>query len=83
MLGRLPWAMAAVLCEGEPQAGKGIDASKLGTVEHGGNRIVTYNGWPLYYFAEDTGPGETKGHDIEEFGAEWYLVTPEGEKAED
>ena len=30
-----------------------------------------------------TGPGETKGHDIEEFGAEWYLLTPEGEKAED
>jgi hypothetical protein len=27
-------------------------------------------------------PGDTKGDDIEEFGAEWYLVTPQGEKAE-
>lgn len=69
--------------EGEPQAGDMADAAKLGTIDHDGNMMVTYNGWPLYYFVEDAGPGETKGHDIEEFGAEWYLVTPEGEKAED
>jgi len=69
--------------EGEPQAGDMADAAKLGTVEHEGNMVVTYNGWPLYHFVEDSGPGETKGHDIEEFGAEWYLLTPEGEKAED
>ncbi|MCC2690620.1 MAG: putative lipoprotein [Rhizobiaceae bacterium] len=69
--------------EGEPQAGEMADAAKLGTVAHQGQMMVTYNGWPLYYFVEDSGPGETKGHDIEEFGAEWYLITPEGEKAED
>lgn len=69
--------------EGEPQAGDMAAAAKLGTIEHVGKMMVTYNGWPLYYFVEDSGPGETKGHDIEEFGGEWYLVTPEGEKAED
>jgi predicted lipoprotein with Yx(FWY)xxD motif len=69
--------------EGEPRAGEMADAAKLGTAGHEGKMIVTYNGWPLYRFVEDTGPGETKGHDIEEFGAEWYLVTPDGEKAED
>ena len=69
--------------EGEPQAGDMVDAAKLGTVEHDGMMMVTYNGWPLYYFVEDSAPGDTKGHDIEEFGAEWYLITPEGEKAED
>jgi hypothetical protein len=42
---------------------------------------VTYNGWPLYYFASDVEPGHTRGHDIEGYGTEWYLVTPEGEKA--
>ena len=26
--------------------------------------------------------GDVTGHDIEDFGAEWYLVTPEGEKAD-
>ncbi len=68
--------------EGEPKAGDMADAAKLGTVEHDGKMVVTYNGWPLYYFVDDKAPGDTKGHDIEEFGAEWYLVTPEGEKAE-
>ncbi len=69
--------------EGEPQGDSAIDAAKLGTVEHDGEMMVTYNGWPLYYFVEDAAPGDTKGHDIEEFGGEWYLITPEGEKAED
>ena len=69
--------------QGEPKAGAMADAAKLGTVEHEGEMMVTYNGWPLYYFIEDQAPGDTKGHDIEEFGAEWYLLTPEGQKAED
>jgi len=69
--------------DGEPTAGDDVDAAMLGTVEHDGSKVVTYNGWPLYYFVEDSAPGDTKGHDIEEFGAEWYLLTPKGEKAED
>jgi predicted lipoprotein with Yx(FWY)xxD motif len=68
---------------GEPQAGEGADAALLGTVDHEGETMVTYNGWPLYYFVEDQAPGDTKGHDIEEFGAEWYLIGPDGEKVED
>ncbi len=68
---------------GDVQAGDMVDAAKLGTVEHEGEMMVTYNGWPLYYFVEDAAPGDTKGHDIEEFGGEWYLITPEGEKAGD
>ena len=39
---------------------------------------ATYNGWPLYRFAEDFAPGDINGHDFEEFGGEWYLLTPEG-----
>ena len=39
---------------------------------------ATYNGWPLYYFAEDFVAGDINGHDFEEFGGEWYLVTPDG-----
>ncbi|ASY66802.1 putative lipoprotein (plasmid) [Sinorhizobium sojae CCBAU 05684] len=67
--------------EGAPQAGDGADAAKLGTAEHAGKMMVTYNGWPLYYFAQDAAAGETKGQDVESFGGEWYLVTPAGEKA--
>jgi predicted lipoprotein with Yx(FWY)xxD motif len=69
--------------ESGPQAGDMADASKLSTVEHDGKMMVTYNGWPLYYFVDDAAAGDTKGHDIEEFGSEWYLLTPEGEKAKD
>ena len=68
--------------QGEPQAGDMADASLLGTVEHDGRQMVTYNGWPLYYFARDAGPGQTTGQDIESFGGEWYLVSPQGTKVE-
>jgi hypothetical protein len=35
--------------------------------------------WPLYHFAKDFGR-EATGQDVEDFGGEWYLVTPQGEK---
>ena len=66
--------------EGEPEAGEGADAEMLGTLEHEDETVVTYNGWPLYYFAKDEGADAPQGQDIESFGGEWYLVTPEGEK---
>ena len=68
--------------DGEPQAGDMADASLLGTIEHDGKMMVTYNGWPLYYFARDTGPGDATGQEIESFGGEWYLVRPDGTKVE-
>lgn len=42
---------------------------------------VTYGGWPLYYFVKDSEPNQTNGQDVKGFGAEWYLVTPEGKRA--
>lgn len=75
-------AWPPVVTQGEPQAGDGAMAEMLGTLVHeDGTLHVTYDGWPLYYYHEDAEPGQTNGHDIEEFGAEWYLLTPEGEKA--
>lgn len=57
-----------------------IDASLLGTIERpDGSRQVTYDGWPLYYFAQDSGPGDVTGQDVQGYGGEWYLVTPQGE----
>jgi predicted lipoprotein with Yx(FWY)xxD motif len=53
----------------------------LGLVERrDGSAQVTYDGWPLYHFAKDFGPREATGQDVEDFGDEWYLVTPQGEK---
>ena len=42
---------------------------------------VTYNGWPLYYFAQDQGSAQLQGQDIMGFGAEWYALTPDGTEA--
>jgi predicted lipoprotein with Yx(FWY)xxD motif len=68
---------------GEPQAGEGAMASKLGTTKRkDGTLQVTYAGHPLYTYSPDTKPGEAKGNDIDSFGAEWYALKPSGEEAE-
>jgi predicted lipoprotein with Yx(FWY)xxD motif len=52
----------------------------LGTTERkDGTMQVTYNGHPLYTFAEDKKPGEAKGNDFKAFGAQWYALMPNGE----
>jgi predicted lipoprotein with Yx(FWY)xxD motif len=69
---------------GTTQVNEGVSGDLVGTLEReDGATQVTYNGWPLYYYAKDEKPGDTTGHDIEDFGAEWYLLTPQGEKAHD
>jgi len=75
-------AWPPLLTEGEPQAGEGAVASKLGTTERkDGTTQVTYAGWPLYTFVEDRKPGEDNGTDSKAFGAPWYPLHPNGEKA--
>ena len=65
---------------GDPQAGEMVDASLLGTMTYEGDTVVTYNGWPLYYFVRDEGADAPQGHDVESFGGVWYLVRPTGEQ---
>ena len=69
--------------EAKPVAGEGAKEQMLGTIERkDGTMQVTYDGWPLYYYAPDQQPGDTKGQDVEGFGAEWYLIGPDGQKIE-
>jgi len=66
--------------EGDHVAGDGVDATMLGTITRDdGTTQVTYNGWPLYLFEEDTTAGDTNGQGIDEFGGLWFLVSPAGE----
>lgn len=69
---------------GEPNAESDAEASLLGTTKRSdGGEQVTYNGFPLYTYVGDKMPGDTSGNDFEQFGAEWYALTPAGDKPED
>ena len=62
---------------GAPVAGTGVDASMLGTITlPDGTTQVTYNGWPLYYYIDDTAAGDFTGQGV---GDVWFLVSPTGE----
>ena len=64
-------------------AGEGVDAALIGTSTlEDGSTIVTYNGWPLYYFVQDSAAGDVNGQGIESFGGQWFLVTSDGTKVE-
>ncbi|MGV9264235.1 hypothetical protein ACWDRR_06170 [Kitasatospora sp. NPDC003701] len=59
---------------------KGVDAKLVGSVTRAdGTKQLTLNGWPLYRFADDKAPGETKGQGV---GGTWFISTPEGKKAQ-
>ena len=67
---------------GAPQATSGAESSKLGTTKRTDGVVqVTYAGWPLYTYTADTKPGEDNGADVDAFGAPWYPLHPNGEKA--
>lgn len=79
------WPPVLAPPEGAPTAASSsVQAAMIGTIPRGdGSQQVTYNGHPLYYYAEDAGPGTTKGHDMVDKWGEWYLVGPTGLAMED
>jgi len=75
-------AWPPLLAEGETEAMGGVKSSMLGTIERAdGTTQVTYAGWPLYTFVADKKPGEDNGTDSKAFGASWYPLHANGEKA--
>jgi predicted lipoprotein with Yx(FWY)xxD motif len=64
-----------LVADGDPTGGDGVDASLLGTADGIEPNQVTYNGHLLYYFAQDTAPGDTNGVGK----PDWYAVDPAGE----
>jgi predicted lipoprotein with Yx(FWY)xxD motif len=56
-----------------------VDAGLVGYVERpDGTCQVTIGGWPVYYFAGDTAPGEVRGQGI---GDTWFAIDGQGKKA--
>ncbi|MHB1065551.1 MAG: COG4315 family predicted lipoprotein [Georgenia sp.] len=61
---------------GEAGAGEGVDASLIGTLERRDGTVqVSYNDWPLYYYAPDDGPGDVTGQGVNDV---WWVVGPDG-----
>ena len=63
--------------EGEPTGGEGVDEALLGSIERSDGTVqATYNDWPLYYWQNDTAPGDTTGQNVNEV---WFVLGADGE----
>lgn len=68
---------------GAPTAGPGVAAAKLSTLKRtDGLTQVVYNHDPLYHYDDDHRPGQMEGQGSKAFGAESYIVSPNGAKLE-
>ena len=70
-----------LLTNGAPLAGAGVNASLLSTTKRTDSTTeVTYAGHPLYYVVTDHNPGDATGQGINNFGALWDVVGPDGKQ---
>ena len=69
------------LTAGKAKAGTRVTAADLGTTKRSdGKTEITYAGHPLYTYAGDQKPGDVAGQGLDQFGAEWYVLAPDGHK---
>ncbi|MEH0927159.1 hypothetical protein [Micromonospora sp. CPCC 205558] len=58
----------------------GINPKLVGYVERAdGTCQVTIDGWPVYLFAKDTEPGDTKGQGVD---GTWFAISPTGARTQ-
>jgi predicted lipoprotein with Yx(FWY)xxD motif len=61
------------------KAGNGIQPSLLRTMKRSdGETYPTCNGWLMYEYAADAGPGQASGQGIKSFGGAWYVLNASG-----
>lgn len=59
----------------DPSLGAGLDDSDFGVIDRGdGTMQTTYQGWPLYYFAQDTQMGDVNGEAVNNV---WWVAKPD------
>ena len=74
-------AWPPLTADGSVSASGGASSADVATITRSdGTKQVAYAGHPLYYFAGDSGAGQTNGQGINGFGARWWLVAPSGNK---
>jgi len=60
---------------GSAVSGAGV-TGKVGSITGvDGKAQATLDGWPLYYYADDSAPGDVTGQGV---GGTWWVVTPTG-----
>jgi predicted lipoprotein with Yx(FWY)xxD motif len=71
-------AWPPLLEDGEVTVGEGLDDSDFSLIDRtdGDVQQVKVAGWPRYYFAGDTAPGDTNGQGLQGI---WFVVSPTGE----
>jgi predicted lipoprotein with Yx(FWY)xxD motif len=64
-----------------PATASGVKGT-FGTIKRSdGSTQATFDGHPLYTFAADTAPGQTKGNGLNEQGGVWHEITTSGSAA--
>jgi predicted lipoprotein with Yx(FWY)xxD motif len=67
--------------KGRVRALRGVRQALIGTVRRRDGRLqVTYNGWPLYFYAHER-PREVRCQNVFGFGGLWLVVRPNGRLA--
>jgi predicted lipoprotein with Yx(FWY)xxD motif len=73
------WPPFTVEAGATVEAGEGVTGELTIIERDDGTSQVTYEGMPLYYFADDSAPGEAEGQGV---GDVWFIASPEGQGAE-
>lgn len=72
------WPPLTVTAGVEPTGGPGVNGT-LGVHERAdGSRQVTLDGWPLYFWKNDSAPGDANGQNV---GNVWFVVSSETQRA--
>jgi predicted lipoprotein with Yx(FWY)xxD motif len=73
------WPPILLAADQHAIAGPGVEASLLGTEPYSGHQsVVTYNGWPLYSYKNDTTAGVAAGQALNLNGGYWYVMQTDG-----
>ncbi len=69
-------AWPVVLPLGKPTVKEGVNEALIGTTQRkDGTMQLTYNTWPVYYYAKDSASEPTKGQAV---GKVWWVISGEG-----
>jgi predicted lipoprotein with Yx(FWY)xxD motif len=73
------WPPLTIPMGTQPTWASGLTGSKFGTVSRpDGTLQVTYAGWPLYTYSNDTAAGQAQGQGV---GGIWFAITAAGTNA--